>query len=70
MDAIHKNNNEIIVDFIPDLGDDKIFNNIKGKIKKVYKYIKDKNISYNLFEQLILFQHLKKMNIFQKAIKK
>ena len=70
LDAIDRHDNEIIEEFIQDLKNNKIFKNIKDQIKKVYKQLKDKNIAYNCFEALILFQHFKNDEFFLKSHKK
>ena len=71
LEAVDSHNNEIIEEFIPDLKNNEIFKNIKKQIKFVYKKFKDKNYSYNLFEELILFQNVGNNHIYyQKSFEK
>ena len=58
LDAIDRHSNEIIEEYIPDLKNNELFNNLKKKIKKVYQEIGDKFLAYNLLERLILFQNI------------
>ena len=58
LDAIDRHSNEIIEEFIPDLKNNELFNNLKKKIKKVYQEIGDKFLAYNLLEKLVLFQNI------------
>jgi hypothetical protein len=70
LDAVDRHSNEIIEEYIPDLKNNELFINIKNKIKKVYKEMKDKCLSYTLLEKLILFKNIENSDFYTESFKK